>query len=269
MARFWRRLGRALMEAATDGCLAAAKGAAYSALLSIFPVLSTITAILAQVKAEQFADTLAKILFTVAPPGTEELLEHTLTTQGERPVYLLITAGVVSVFAASGVMLSFIDGFQAAYRTRNTRSFWKNRLIGMGLVMFVALPLLIISAFVIIAGSAFYLASSFVAVAMVTLILYRFGPDRPKDRQKEAVWPGSLIAAFLWMVSTAGFLYYVRNLANYNVIYGSIAAVIALLVWLYLLSMSVLIGCEYNAVRERELNSPEPPLEPIFPSIAP
>jgi membrane protein len=242
------------MEAATDGCLAAAKGAAYSALLSIFPVLSTVTALLAQVKAEQFADTLARILFQVAPPGTEELLEHTLTTKGERPVYLLIAAGMLSVFAASGVMLSLMDGFHAAYRTRSTRSFWRNRLTAMGLVVSVAVPLLAISALVVITGSTAYLIASFAAVALVTLILYRFGPDRSPEREKEAIWPGSLLAAFLWMITTAGFLYYLRNLANYNVIYGSIAAVIALLVWLYLLMVSVLIGCEYNAVRERELN---------------
>jgi membrane protein len=242
------------MEAATDGCLAAAKGAAYSALLSIFPVLSTVTAFLAQVKAEQFADTLARILFKVAPPGTEELLQHTLTSQGERPAYLLISAGLLSVFAASGVMMSLIEGFHAAYRAPNTRSFWRNRLIAMGLVVFVALPLLAISALVVVTGSTAYLIASFIAVSLVTLILYRFGPDRPPDREKEPVWPGSILAALLWMASTAGFLFYVRNLANYNVIYGSIAAVIALLVWLYLLMISVLIGCEYNAVREREIN---------------
>lgn len=259
MARFWRRLGRAFAEAANDGCLAAAKGAAYSALLSIFPVLSTITAILAQVKAEQFAETLARILFQVAPPGTEELLEHTLTSKGERPIYLLITAGLLSVLAASGVMLSLMEGFHAAYRARNSRGFWKNRLIAMGLVVFVALPLLAISIFVVMTGSTAYLVASFVAVSLVTLILYRFGPDRPKDREKEPIWPGSLLAALLWMITTAGFVYYVRNLANYNVIYGSIAAVIALLIWLYLLMVSVLIGCEYNAVRERELNGAAAP----------
>ncbi len=253
--RIWRRLGRALREAAFDGCLAAAKGAAYSALLSIFPVLSTLTAIFAQVKAEQFADTLAKLLFKVAPPGTEELLQHTLTSQGERPLYLLISAAVISVVGASGVMLSLIDGFQAAYRTPNTRSFWKNRFIAMGLVIFVALPVIVISGFILVTGSSYYLLTSFVVVALMTLILYRYGPCRPPDRDKEPVWPGSLLAAGLWLLSTAGFIFYVRNLANYNVVYGSIGAVIALLVWLYLLSASVLIGCEYNAVRERELNS--------------
>ncbi|MDX2182282.1 MAG: YihY/virulence factor BrkB family protein [Bryobacteraceae bacterium] len=254
MARFWRRLGRALWSAANDGCLAAAKGAAYSALLAIFPVLSTVTAIFAQVQAQRTADTLARLLFTVAPSGTEELLEHTLTSRGERPILLLILAGLLSVVAASGVILSLIDGFQAAYRTPNRRGFWRNRLIAMGLVVFVALPLLGISALVVVTGSGAYLIASFVAVVLMTLILYRFGPDRPRDREKEPVWPGAILASFLWLASTAGFVFYVRNLANYNVIYGSIAAVIALLVWLYLLSASVLIGCEYNAVRERELN---------------
>jgi membrane protein len=58
--------------------------------------------------------------------------------------------------------------------------------------------------------------------------------------------------------ATTGFAWYVRNIANYSVLYGSIGAVIALLVWMYLLSVIALVGCEYNAVRERrsiEINS--------------
>ena len=63
----------------------------------------------------------------------------------------------------------------------------------------------------------------------------------------------ALLATFLWWLTTTGFAWYVRNIANYNVLYGSVGAVIALLVWMYLLSVIALLGCEYNAQRDRAL----------------
>jgi membrane protein len=58
----------------------------------------------------------------------------------------------------------------------------------------------------------------------------------------------------LWLLATSLFALYVRHIANYNVLYGSIGAVIALVVWMYVLSVISLFGCEYNAVRERLLD---------------
>ena len=77
------------------------------------------------------------------------------------------------------------------------------------------------------------------------------GPNRPNKLRY--VWPGALMATTLWWGATAVFAWYVRNIANYNVLYGSIGAVVALLVWMYLLSVIALICCEYNAERERML----------------
>jgi membrane protein len=93
-----------------------------------------------------------------------------------------------------------------------------------------------------------------VALAAIVLgasLLYYFGPNQP--RRLRNVWPGAILATALWWATTAVFGWYVRNIANYNVLYGSIGAVIALLVWMYLLSVIALIGCEYNAERERLL----------------
>jgi membrane protein len=85
----------------------------------------------------------------------------------------------------------------------------------------------------------------------VTSTLYRFGPNR---RQRWAgVWRGALLATVLWFFATLGFAWYVRNLAGYNVMYGSIGTGIALLVWMYLIAFIALVGCEYNAERERAL----------------
>lgn len=249
---FWKRLGRAFWEASNDGCLGCAKAAAYSALLSIFPVLSTIAAVFAQVKADAVSAKLAEMLFQVAPPGTEDLLEFTIAARGERPVYLLVGAVLLSAIAASGVVLSLIDGFHFAYRVRNRRSFWRHRLVAMALVFGAAAPALAASALVVYTGRALVYLPALIAVAVSTMTLYRFGPDLPQEMRKAPVWPGALVASGIWIFATLGFVWYLHNLANYNLIYGSIAAVIALLVWLYLLAASALIGCEYNAERLRE-----------------
>lgn len=252
MKEFWKRFGLSFYEAAFDGCLAAAKGAAYSSLLAIFPALSSLTAILAQVNADSVTKKIGQFLFEVAPPGTEELLEYSITMRGQRPILLLILATIISLIGASGVMLSLIDGFQAAYRYKNRRNFWQQRGVAMMLVAVVASPAVAISAFMVYTGSPLLLPPALIAVAIGNLLLFRFGPDLSPELRQAPIWPGALVATGLWMVATVGFVWYVRNLANYNVMYGSIGAVIALLVWLYLLLASVLIGCEYNAVAARE-----------------
>jgi membrane protein len=63
------------------------------------------------------------------------------------------------------------------------------------------------------------------------------------------VLPGSVLATVLWFVSTVIFGVYLRRFANYDIIYGSVATAIALMTWLYLVSMAILIGAEFNAVR--------------------
>jgi membrane protein len=79
--------------------------------------------------------------------------------------------------------------------------------------------------------------------------LYYFGPYR-RQRWRH-VWPGSLLATALWFFATSGFGWYVRHMASYNVMYGSVGAGIALLVWMYLLALIALLGCEFNAAYER------------------
>jgi membrane protein len=82
--------------------------------------------------------------------------------------------------------------------------------------------------------------------------MYYTGPNRAM--RFASVWPGAMLATILWLLATSVFALYVRHIANYNVLYGSIGAVIALLVWMYLLAVIALFGCEYNAVRERLLD---------------
>ena len=269
-------LRRSVFAAFDDGCLAIAKGAAYSALLSFFPVLTSAATILVQTRAEFVSRTLEDALSQIVPPGTEDLVVQQFRVTGARPVSLLIVAGIVSVWAASGVIKSLMDGFHDIYRVPRSRGFLQEQGLAIALVLLSAFPLICATGLVIfgaqvertalhwmkldpaltqlsgatrlVSRGARYLLA-FVTMVSVTSMLYFFGPFR---RQRwRYVWPGAVLATLCWLLATAGFAWYVRNIGNYNVMYGSVGAGIALLVWMYLMAVIALIGCEFNAEYER------------------
>lgn len=265
-----------ILAAVDDNCFGIAKGAAYSALLSFFPVLTSAAAILVQTRAEFVSHTMARFLSEVLPPGTEELVLLQFRVKGQRPALLLITAALLSLWAASSVIKSLMEGFSAAYRIPRSRSFLNETGVAIALVLLAALPLLGASALILLGGQidrmvlrsaqvdplwsplawmwqtlgrlARY-AVAFGTTTSVTAILYYFGPYR-RQRWRN-VWRGAVVATVLWLLATLGFAWYVRNMAHYNVMYGSIGTSIALLVWMYLLAAIALLGCEFNAEYER------------------
>jgi membrane protein len=182
----------------------------------------------------------------------------------------------VSLWAASSVIKSLIDGFQAAYRVPRSRTFLRQSGLAIALVLAAAVPLIGASALVLFGGTVERVVLRWImvdpllnplawvwqllsrlaryavavgATVLVTSLLYYFGPYRKQNWHY--VWPGALVATVLWLAATSGFGWYVRHLGNYNVMYGSISAGIALLVWMYLMAAIALIGCEYNAEYER------------------
>ncbi|HXA51506.1 MAG TPA: YihY/virulence factor BrkB family protein [Candidatus Acidoferrum sp.] len=273
---YWWLVRQSLISTFNDGCIGYAKGAAYSALLSFFPMLTSAAAIMVQTRTEFVASTLENFLSQVVPPGTEDLVVQQFRVMGARPAGILIIALIVSLWAASGVIKSLIEGFQAAYRVPRNRSILRQSGVAMSLVLLSALPLVFASLLLLFGGQvergvlrwlsvdpflnplsgplqfASRIARYALAVATtvaVTSSLYYFGPNR-RQRWK-LVWRGALLATVLWFFATLGFAWYVRNMAGYNVMYGSIGAGIALLVWMYLIALIALIGCEFNAEYER------------------
>ncbi len=274
--RFWRLFRRAWVGAYQDNAFGLAKGAAYSALLAFFPVLSTISALLIQASADSVSRILTRLIFEVVPPGTQDMIRANLIEHGSRPVLFLITSTALSLLAASGLMVTLMDGFSAAYRIPSGRSFWQQRAVAILLAFTAALPLVLASSLMVfgarieasllrwlglvgegevLRGSVYVLGEilrylvAVCAVAVSLASLYYLGPKHPGG--KHNVWPGTMVATILWLIATVGFAWYVRNIANYNVMYGSIAAVVALIVWMYVLSIIALVGCEYNAELHR------------------
>lgn len=270
----WKRwlvcFRRAAWGTYKHGGLGYAKGAAYSALLAFFPVLTTVTTLLVQANAAAVSRRIVIFLFQVSPPGIEDLIRYQMAERGAKPVTLPLIAGLLSVWAASGVTSSLLDAFQAAYGRPHGRGTVRQRLIAIWLVVAAILPVVGASAMMLLGvkaetwlfqllgvlesgetvrgGIRFFsyslnLLLGFVAMVAAAGMLYWFGPVGPKGRK---VWPGAWLAASLWLILTLVFTWYVRNIANYNVLYGSIGAVIALMVWLWLLSLAAMVGCEFN-----------------------
>src|SRR5579883_2314840 len=110
LKRFWGLLKGAFIATYQDNCLSIAKGAAYSGLLAFVPVLTSLAAILVQANAESVSRVLSEFLFEVVPPGTEDLVSYEFKVRGQRPIWILIFATLLSIWAASGAMLSFMEG---------------------------------------------------------------------------------------------------------------------------------------------------------------
>jgi len=272
-------LRRALIACFDDGLFTIAKGAAYSSLLSIFPVLTSIATIFVQVRADYVQRNLAVFLQRVLPPGTEDIVLQQFRYKGQRPVALLVVAFALSLWAASSVIKSLIDGFNAAYRVPRNRSMLAHAGVGIMLVFLAAIPLLGASSLILFGGTVESAAIqlmkvdpvlwrmfsrimrylvAFGATSALTAILYYYGTYR--KQRWAGVWPGAILATILWILATVIFAWYVRRITNYNVLYGSVGTSMALLVWMYLLAAIVLFGCAFNAEMERtrvRQNSPE------------
>jgi membrane protein len=287
-ASFWARLWQ-LLKAAGNGLsnnnsFGVAKGAAYSALLSFFPVLTTLAALLVQARAEQVSHTIASFLYDVVPPGSEDVVRTLFVVHGQRPTSLLVGAVVLAVWAASGAMSSLMEGFRATYHIPSGRPFLREQGMAILLVFVSAVPLWGASALIVfgaraesdvvswlhlrpegsavrgwvaLSGQTFGYGVALGTIVLVTALIFYLGPNRRQTFRR--VLPGAVLATLLWSLATLGFGWYVRHVANYNVLYGSVGAGLALLVWMYLLAVIMLFGCEFNAAQERMLGSSDRP----------
>jgi membrane protein len=261
-------LRRAYWQAFMHGQFSVAKGAAYSSILTLFPAFLVITSVLAASnRTEGLLQEIAGAVGWVLPPGSRSAALAFLQNKQHHPTRIIYSASIVMVLASTGVMISWMDGFRRAHQVPNTWGFWKERLIAFSLVILALVPLGFATVLVAFGNQIenwaqvqtmhmfrpavrllFSLARLVIAlatsVAVISLIYHNGVPKRQSWRK---VLPGALMAAVLWFPATVTFGWYVRNYATYNVVYGPLSAAIALLVWLYIVSVIVLIGAELNA----------------------
>ena len=261
---------RAVWHAFQHDAFATAKAAAYSSILTVFPGLLVMASILAMSNQTlQFTREISYAIGRVLPAGTDSLALIYFNTSKIRPINVIFSASIVMLTAASGTMVSWMAGFRRAYGIEhNPWGFWRERAIAFLLIPLSMVPLGFATVLVgfgnqlqnwLAAHTIYELRGAVLllwvwgrwsigaltSIAVITLI-YHLAIPRTQSWQR--VLPGAVLATLLWFMATLGFGWYVTNYANYAVIYGSLAAVIALLVWLYIVSIVMLIGAEFNAL---------------------
>ena len=268
MLRFFRLLRTAFWRAFVHDAFATAKASAYSSILTFFPVLLIIGSALANWrKGAPYLRQITYALDSILPAGGSAALSY-LKGAAAHPVGLLTTTSVVTLWTASGVMISWMDGFRRCYELPKTWGLIKERLIAFSLVVFALIPMTFATILVAV-GSKFetrllpyvdpdfsvyvlllwggirWLVATLTSIAVIALIYHH---AVPRTQPWHSVMPGAILATILWFSVTIGFRAYLQHFGDFATIYGSLGVAMALLVWMYLISLVVLVGAEFNAL---------------------
>jgi membrane protein len=262
------RLRRAFWQAFMHGQYSVSKAAAYSSILTVFPAFLVLASVLeATHNTEMFLQQISGAVRFALPPGSRAAVLAFFQTQQHHTTRIIYSASAAVLLAATGVMISWMEGFRRAYEIPNTWGFWKERVVAVYLVLLTIVPLTFATLLVAfgdqietwIQDQTMHLYRPLIilvwdgvrwAIALTTSVavmslIYHNG--LPKHQSWRRVLPGACFATFLWFGATTLFGWYVTHYATYNVVYGPLGAAIALLVWLYIVSAIVLLGAELNA----------------------
>jgi membrane protein len=268
MLRFFRLLRLAFWRAFVHDAFAIAKASAYSSILTFFPVLLIVGSVLASWrKGKPYLLEVSYALASILPAGGATALNY-LKSAAQHPAGLLTTTSLITLWTASGVMISWMDGFRKCYELPKTWGLVQERLISFLLVIFALIPMTFATLLVAV-GSKFetrllsyidpdfslyilllwggirWLIATLTSISVIALI-YHYGV--PRTQPWHSVIPGATLATAMWFSATLLFGFYLRHYADYSIIYGSLGAAIALLVWMYMVSLVVLVGAEFNAM---------------------
>lgn len=256
------------------------KAAAYSGILSLFPTLLAVTTVLALApEGSSFLGELRYGFTQILPPDTMLLVQAYFNPGNGRSLHLIIIACAISFFAAMGLMLTLMEGLRRADRLpRSAWGFWKQRLVAVLLVPGMIVPMFFATAlitfghaieqwmilqsghalrlYVLIFWRATRWAIALFTSVVVLATVYHFGI--PRRRHWKHALPGAFLSTATWFLATLLFGWYVGRFSHYQIVYGSLGAGMATLVWLYIVSLSILFGAEFNAQIYR-LDRPEPP----------
>jgi membrane protein len=269
----WRALGRRAWGGLNQNdLLNRAYELAYNFLLAVFPLLLFLVALLGAFASEggRLRDSLFFYFQQVLPPAAYSLLVSTLREVTKNSAGGKLTFGLLlALYAGSGGMTQLMATLNAAYEVHEGRSWITVRLISIGLT--IAMSFLIIMALLLVLGGGsalqylggtlglsslllvlgkilqWTMALTFVVIAFA--IIYYFAPD-VKERHWYWITPGSVIGVPLWAAASAGLRAYLHFFNTYNRTYGSLGAVIILMLWFYVTGLAFLIGGQINSTIE-------------------
>lgn len=277
LARYARLIGqsawRAVREMYDNEALTHAASIAYYALLSLFPFLLLVLSILGTLtSAAEDRDAVVRYLFRYFPRQFDFIAMQVDAFRAQK-VELGVSGLLALTWAALGVFNAVSSAVNYAWGVERRRSFLKHRLVSFVMMLSSAaifgMALLMLSAahlretmwlwqmiersrwlptFLWFQTVAARYAATGLLVCCVALVFYFVPNTRVRFRD---VWPGAVVTGLLWELALSGFSWYARDLASWNLVHGSIAAVVVFLLWIYISAVVLLFGVEMTAAYVR------------------
>lgn len=271
-AKGWKDVvARTAKQMKADNVILMAAGVAFYALLSLVPALVAMVSIYGLVADPAEVSRQVNDALAAAPAEVRDLISEQMTSVTEQSsggLGLALGLSIaLAVWSASGGMKHLMTAITVAYHEEEGRGFFAMRgmaiLLTLGAVVFVVAAIGVITVVPALLedtalGSAAQLAVRIGRWPLLGLglmaglaVLYRYAPDRD---QPEWSWtgPGSIVAVVLWLIASIAFSIYTANFGSYGETYGSLGAVVVLMLWLMISAATVIIGAEINAEAEHQ-----------------
>jgi len=256
-------------EIEDDNVFNGAAALAYYWMLAVFPALIFLLSLLPFLPVRNLEDAIMDFLGQAMPQQAAALFGDVLAETTSNTSGGLLSFGLLfTLWSASAGLYAIMQQLNITYDVKEGRSFWKVR--GTALLLTLGFLILIIGAFaLIIFGGVvqdwmaafvgrnpvlltFFATFRWIVIVCLLLLgfamIYYFGPD--VEQKFKFVTPGSILGAILLVAASLAFSFYVSNFSDYAATYGSLGAVIILLLWLYLAGFVILLGSEVNALLE-------------------
>ena len=284
LADWFAVLKRTWKETNHDNVSVIAAGVAFFSLLAVFPLitaaLSTVSYFVDPEDVQGITSSVASILPGEAYNILEGQVNSVLSAPPRTASFGIILSLLFALFSAGAGIRAMMRAMNVAYEEIETRNpfvfFFFGFLMTLGSLIFVWGSLCIIIgvstalSYTNIENTASFTSRTLPWLLLITLfcvsclVMYRFGPSR-RPARKRWVFPGIGFALISWIVISFGFSKFVTHFGSYNEVFGGLASVIILLIWLWLTAMVVIIGAELNAELERQTtaDSTRGPCRPI------
>ena len=268
---WWDIVRRVFAKVGAQNVSILAAGVSFYAMLALFPALGAIVTTYALIADPSDVATHFTSLSEILPPDVASIIDgqlETLTGQATQGLGIgLVFSILFAIWSARRGVDALVRAVTVAYDERETRGFIRMNVLTyvmtLGAVMLlvttiallVALPALLaflpLSGLATLAGRAGGWVLFFAVVMFALGVLYRYAPPR-RSAQWRWLSPGAFVATLLWIAGSAGFSFYVANFGSYNETYGTLGAIIVLLMWFFLSAFSIVLGAALNAEMEHQ-----------------
>lgn len=254
-------------EVLEDEVLTRSAALAYYFVSALFPMIFFLMAMLGLfAQSHDLQSSLLHYTAQFMPEEAYRLVQKTLQEVTNSSTGLKLAFGLVlALWSGAGGVVSIMDALNRCYHVKDNRPFWKQRLIALVLTVAIAALTIVALTIVLYGGDIAKFVGAYVGLSSISVIawrivqwpialcfvvmafalLYFWGPDAKQEWQW--ITPGSVVGVFVWIGASMLFRVYLHYFNSYSKTYGSLGAVIVLLLWLYISGLAIMVGGEINS----------------------